>query len=394
MFGFLVDRLPAGRTVTHFGRFVIAFVGFRIFPIVIFVVTHDSRLPIPGPALLDRHGPCSYFIPMTKKYKVVVTDFLTHAPETEKRILGDIATVDVLLASNEDELLGKIDEADAVMIYHTLKFSARSIERLKHCKLIVRCGVGYDNVDAAAARARGIAVANVPDYGTEEVADSAIGMTLALTRGIALYSSVLRDPAADWSHAQASPVWRLRGRVFGIVGLGRIGSAAALRAKSLGMEVVFYDPYCPDGRDKALGVRRVETFDELLSQAHVLSMHCPLTEETRHIVNAVTIEKLPRGSFLVNTSRGGVVDTSAIPAAIASGRLAGAGIDVLAHEPPPADDPLIVAWRDPKHPAHHRLIVNPHAAFYSEEGLMDMRIKGSEACRRALLGLPLRNVVN
>jgi C-terminal binding protein len=331
---------------------------------------------------------------MAKRFKVVVTDFLTHAPDTEERILGDIATVEVLLASHEDELVGKIDDADAVMIYHTLKFTARSIERLAHCKLIVRCGVGYDNVDGAAARARGIALANVPDYGTEEVADTAIGLTLALTRGIALFNSVLRDPAADWNHAQAAPIRRLRGRVFGIVGLGRIGSAAALRAKALGMEVAFYDPYCPDGRDKALGVRRVETLGELLAQVHVLSMHCPLTDETRHLINATTIEKLPRGSFLVNTARGGVVETSAIPAAIASGRLAGAAIDVLSREPPPLEDPLIVAWRDPTHPAHHRLVLNPHAAFYSEEGLMDMRIKGSEACRRALLGLPLRNVVN
>jgi D-3-phosphoglycerate dehydrogenase/C-terminal binding protein len=103
---------------------------------------------------------------------------------------------------------------------------------------------------------------------------------------------------------------------------------------------------------------------------------------------------MPRGAYLVNTSRGGVVDTSAIPQAIASGRLAGAAIDVLEQEPPAPNDPLIVAWRDPEHPAHHRLIVNPHAAFYSEQGLMDMRVKGAEACRRALLGLPLRNVVN
>jgi D-3-phosphoglycerate dehydrogenase/C-terminal binding protein len=331
---------------------------------------------------------------MSKPYKVVITDFLTHSPDTEERIVGDIATVEVLLATHEDQLGGKIDDADCVMIYHTLKFTARSIERLKHCKLIVRCGVGYDNVDGAAARARGITLANVPDYGTEEVADTAIGLTLALTRGIALFNSVLRDPAADWSHVQASPVWRLRGRVFGIVGLGRIGSAAALRAKALGMDVAFYDPYCPDGRDKALGVRRLETLEDLLSQSHVLSVHCPLTDETRHIMNAATIDLLPRGSFLVNTARGGVVDTSAIPPAITSGRLAGAAIDVLSREPPPPDDPLIVAWRDPSHPAHHRLVLNPHAAFYSEEGLMDMRIKGAEACRRALLGLPLRNVVN
>ena len=188
--------------------------------------------------------------------------------------------------------------------------------------------------------------------------------------------------------------WRLRGRVFGIIGLGRIGTAVALRAKALGMDVVFYDPYVPDGRDKSLGVRRVETLEELLAASHGLSPHCPLTSETHHMIRAETIARMKPGSFLVNTSRGGVVDTAAIPDAIASGQLAGAGIDVLEQEPPADDHPLLVAWRDPAHPAHHRLIVNPHAAFYSEEGMQDMRIKGSEACRRALLGLPLRHVVH
>ena len=331
---------------------------------------------------------------MSKLFKVVVTDFLTHPPETEERILGDLARVEVLRAHHEDDLLGRIEDADAVMIYHCLRFTEKSIARLDHCKLIVRCGVGYDNVDWAYARTRGIPVANVPDYGTEEVADSALGLTLALTRGIALLNSRLRAGEADWSYKHAAPLGRLRGRVFAIVGLGRIGSAAALRAKALGMDVVFYDPYAPDGRDKSLGVRRVESLEELLAEAHVVSMHCPLTAETRHIMRAETIERMPFGSYLVNTSRGAVVDTSAIPMAIVSGRLAGAGIDVLEHEPPPPGDPLVGAWRDPSHPAHHRVIVNPHTAFYSEEGLMDMRVKGAEACRRALVGLPLRNVVN
>lgn len=331
---------------------------------------------------------------MPPPFKVVITDFLEHAPDAEQQVLGDLARVESLLAHNEEELVGRFEDADAVMIYHSLKFTARSIERLEQCKFIVRCGVGFDNVDYKAARARGIPVANVPDYGTEEVADSAIGMTLALTRGISMLNSLLRGGGADWSYAHASPLSRLRTRVFAIVGLGRIGSAAALRAKALGMDVVFYDPYAPDGRDKSLGVRRVESLDELLAAAQVLSLHCPLTSETRHLINAETLEKMPQGSYLVNTSRGGVVDTSAVPAAIASGRLAGAAIDVLEREPPPADDPLIAAWRDPAHPAHHRLIVNPHSAFYSVQGLMDMRLKGAEACRRALLGLPLRNIVN
>jgi D-3-phosphoglycerate dehydrogenase/C-terminal binding protein len=191
-----------------------------------------------------------------------------------------------------------------------------------------------------------------------------------------------------------SPLHRLRGRTFAIVGLGRIGIATALRARALGMDVAFFDPHRQDGFDKALGIRQVESLEELFSEAFVLSLHCPLTPETRHLVNADSLAWLPPGAYLVNTARGGVVDTAAIPAALASGRLAGAGIDVLPHEPPAADDPLLVAWRDRSHPAFERLIINPHAAFYSEEGLLDMRVKGSDACRRALLGQPLRNVVN
>ncbi len=331
---------------------------------------------------------------MSKRPRVVITDFVAGALETERRVLGEVADIVALDASSEEEIVGQIEDADAIMMYHTVSITEQTISRLKHCKLIVRCGVGYDNVDWRLARKHGIDVANVPDYGTEEVADSAIGMMLALTRGIALFNSRLRDRQGEWLYKQAYPIWRLRGRVFGIIGLGRIGTAAALRAKALGMEVVFYDPYVPDGRDKATGVRRVESLDELLALAHVLSPHCPLTTETYHLIGAEQIAKMPQGSFLVNTSRGGVVDVTAIPKALESGQLAGAGIDVLEIEPPSEDHPLLVAWRDPEHPAYHRLLVNPHAAFYSEEGMQEMRAKGSESCRRALLGLPLRNIVN
>jgi D-3-phosphoglycerate dehydrogenase/C-terminal binding protein len=331
---------------------------------------------------------------MSSRPRVVITDFVAGPLEVERRILGDIADVIALDASSEEEIAGRIEDADAIMMYHTVSITAQTIDRLKHCKLIVRCGVGYDNVDWRLARERGINVCNVPDYGNEEVADTAIGMMLALTRGITLFNSRLRAEQGEWLYKQAFPVWRLRSRVFGIIGLGRIGTAAALRAKSLGMDVVFYDPFIPDGRDKAIGVRRAETLDELLAQSHVLSPHCPLTPETFHMIGREQIAKMPHGSFLINTSRGAVVDVTAIPDALASGQLAGAGIDVLEIEPPPDDSPLLVAWRDPNHAAYHRLLVNPHAAFYSEEGMLEMREKGSMSCRRAILGLPQRNVVN
>jgi len=331
---------------------------------------------------------------MTQRFQVVITDFITGEPTPERQLLGEFADIVALDAYSEQDLVGKVESADALMIYHNIEITRTTIERLKNCKLIVRCGVGYDNVDRVFARTKGIPVANVPDYGTEEVADSAIGLMLTLVRGIHHLNSIYRDGGEGWTYRTAAPVLRLRGRTFGVVGLGRIGSATALRAKALGMDVIFCDPLKPDGHDKALGIRRVDTLDDLLRQSHVVSMHCPLTPDSRGMINAETIAKMPRGSFLVNTARGAVVDTSAIPAAIASGHLAGAGIDVLATEPPPENDPLLRAWRDPKHPAYHRVIVNPHSAFYSEEGLLDMRMKGAKAVKNALLGRPLLNVVN
>jgi D-3-phosphoglycerate dehydrogenase/C-terminal binding protein len=251
-----------------------------------------------------------------------------------------------------------------------------------------------DNVDHAFARTRGIPVANIPDYGTEDVADTAIAMMLTLARGVQVLNSRLRRGVGPWNYAQVAPLHRVRGRVCGIIGLGRIGGATALRAKALGMDVVFFDPYAPDGRDKSLGIRRAETLEDLLSQSHLLSVHCPLTAETRHLICDDALALLPPGAVVVNTARGAVVNVPAVLRAIERGHLLGAGIDVLEQEPPHDDDPLLQAWRDPKHPAHDRLILNPHSAFYTEEGLRDMRVKGSENVRRVLLGGEPRNVVN
>ncbi|MBM3878963.1 MAG: C-terminal binding protein [Verrucomicrobia bacterium] len=332
---------------------------------------------------------------MHARARVVITDLLTEPLDLERQVLDDLADLAALNANTEEELVGRIEDADALILYHKLTLTRRTLERLERCKLIVRGGVGFDNVDIAAARQRAIPVANVPDYGTEEVADSAIGMMLALTRGFHLLNHRLqRDRDADWTHRHAAPLHRLRGRVFAVIGLGRIGTAAALRAKALGMDVAYYDPYIPRGRDKALGVRCVDTLDELLAQACVVSLHCPHTPETLHLLNRQTLARLPRGSYVVNTARGAVVDVLAVLEALASGHLAGAAIDVLEHEPPPADHPFLAAWRDPQHPAHDRLILNPHAAFYCEQGSHDMRVKSSQNIRRVLLGQPPLNVVN
>ena len=325
---------------------------------------------------------------------VVVTDFLHDSLAIERAVLDGVAEVAALGARCEEDLAGRVEGADALIVYHEVSLSRRTIERLTRCRLIVRGGVGFDNVDGPFARQRGIALVNVPDYGSEEVADSALGMLLALARGIHGCNSRLRSGGGEWSYAQAAPLVRLRGRVLGIVGLGRIGTAMALRGKALGMEVLYYDPYKDDGYDRALGVRQARSLAEVLEESLAVSLHCPLTEETHHMIDAAALARMGPGAYLINTARGAVIHTAALPAAIAQGRLAGAGIDVLPQEPPADDDPLLAAWRDPGHPAHHRLLINPHAAFYCEEGLEDVRRKAAHACRQVLLGQPPRNVVN
>lgn len=330
---------------------------------------------------------------MASNSKIIITDFIADELTIEKEIVNGSADLIALNALNERDLEGRVEDADAIIMYHTISLTPKTIDKLRRCKLIVRAGVGIDNVDHVHARSRGIPVANIPDYGSEEVADTAIGMMLSLMRGITFLNSRLRDGLGAWSYTQVQPLKRLRNTVVGIIGLGRIGTATALRAKAIGMDVIFYDPYKPDGFDKALGIRRVETLHSLLAQSTIISLHCPLTEETHHLINRQSLMNLQPGSYLVNTARGGLVDTSAIPQAIERGRLIGAGFDVLEVEPP-VDDPLVKAWKDHTHPCYHKILINPHAAFYSEEGLREIRIKGAQACMRALGGEVVRNVVN
>lgn len=328
------------------------------------------------------------------RWKVVITDLIVEPLEFERDVLKDVADVYALDAMQESDLVGKIEDADAIMVYHYFRFTRASIDRLENCKLIVRPGVGYDGIDIAAAAERGIPVCNVPDYGTEEVADSAIGMALCLARGTHFLNSRLKRGIGAWNVDQGAPIPRLRGRTFGIIGCGRIGTAAALRAKAFGFDVLFYDPHLRDGVDKALGIRRVDSLGELLRQSAIVSLHCPLTPQTRGLVGEAEIAQMPKGSVLINTARGGVVDTMAVIRALEIGHLYGAGIDVLEVEPPPSDSPILQAWRDPTHPAHDRLLLNPHTAFYCEEGCEEFRRKGAMEILRAYRGEALRNRVN
>ena len=222
---------------------------------------------------------------------------------------------------------------------------------------IVRYGVGVDNIDTAAAEERGIAVGRVPDYCVTEVADHTIALFLAVERGLLELSR--QAAAGGWDHTAVAPVRRLDTLTLGLLGFGRIARAVARRAEALGLTVVAHDP----AQEGTLPL------DDVLRRSDVLSVHAPLTDETRHLVGARELELLPEGAIVLNTARGGLVDEDALAAALSSGRLRGAGIDVLVEEPPPADHPLRHA---------PRVVLTPHAAWYSETAVLELRSKAVE----------------
>ncbi len=318
---------------------------------------------------------------MSKQFLVAVADYLTEAG-IESEILGDLAEIRLLRAQAEQTIADSAGTFDALLVYHSTRVTDLSIAGMAKCRGIVRCGVGYDNVDIRAAGSRGIVVCNVPDYGTEEVADHALMMLLASARRLLPCDRAIRGGV--WSRDLHTDVPRLRGRTLGIIGCGRIGSAMALRAKAVGMRVLFYDPYVPDGHDKALGIECCHRLEDLLARSEFISLHCPLTDETRHVLNPKTLAQLPRGAYVINTARGPCIDQVALLEALESGQVNYAALDVVEREP--LDDERI---RN-----HARVLLTPHSAYYSIEGFREMRSKGAWEARRLLLGEPVRNPVN
>lgn len=274
-----------------------------------------------------------------------------------------------------DELPAEtLRDCDGVLSWHYITWPRASIERLGRCRAIMRCGVGFDHIDIEAAGAAGIAVLNTPDYGTSEVADHSMALLLALRRGIASHHDRLRsNPVATWSGWQPPLIKRLRGTTLGIVGLGRIGTAFALRARPFGFRILAYDPYIPRGQEIALGVERRESLEALLAESEIVSLHCPANAETRGLMNGQRFGALREGAVLINTARGAIVDLDACYRALKSGRLGGAGLDVLSSEPPAADHPLIQAYTRQEDWLRDRLILTPHAAWYAPESWEDMR---------------------
>jgi phosphoglycerate dehydrogenase-like enzyme len=318
---------------------------------------------------------------MTQRYHVVITDYLAEAGP-EKKLLDNLADITLLQTSDESDVARRGSEADVVLVYHDIKLTDRSIGVLNRCRGIIRCGVGFDNVDLEAAGKRGIVVCNVPDYGTEEVADHAVMMLIAIARRFLIADRAVR--AGQWDPQVVFGTPRLRGCTLGIIGCGRIGTAMLMRAKALGMRVLIYDPFKPDGLEKALGVERCHRLEDMLRQSQFVSVHCPLTTETRHILNARTLALMPKGAYVINTARGPCVDPEGLLQALESGQVAYAALDVVEVEP----------LNDERIRTHPRIVLSPHSAFYSVEGFQEMRSKGAAEACRILSGEPVRNPVN
>jgi phosphoglycerate dehydrogenase-like enzyme len=284
-------------------------------------------------------------------------------------------------------------DVDGLMIFRHW-VSRADLDRFPRLRAIVRMGVGYDQIDRVAAAERNVLVCNLPDYGTTEVADHAIALTLALRRGLLLHHAAQRtEPPAPWLPIEDRVVQRLSVQTFGIVGLGRIGTAAALRAKALGFRVMFHDPNLPNGTELAIGVDRAPTLPDLLRQADVLSLHAPLTRQTRGLIGHAELSLLPKSAVVVNTARGPILDLDALGELIRSGHIAGAGLDVLPVEPPADPPPLLRAYRAREAWLEGRLIVTPHSAYWSPQAMADIRIKAAETIRAALLTDRPQNVI-
>lgn len=284
-------------------------------------------------------------------------------------------------------------QADALVSVSDVPLEYRAL--LDRCRILVTPKVGFDNLDVAAWAEMGIPVCNVPDYGTQEVADHALALLLALIRCIPRHHRLLgEDPVANWMPRENPLARRLSKSVCGVVGLGRIGTAFTVRAKALGMDVVFYDPYKPNGSDLALNIRRADSLAELFAQSDIVSVHVPLSDETRGLIDAEVLSSAKQDLTLINSARGEVVDVDALHDAMKSGRVRAAGLDVLPEEPPNLDRPLLRAYADQEEWLQDRLLITPHSAFSTPESVYDMRYKGGEVAMRYLRGGRLENCVN
>ena len=307
------------------------------------------------------------------KYFVFMTNTIfpdTHIEEKELALID----ASLMLASRQDPstFLKEGKNCDAMLVVDA-PVGADVIEGLTRCKVIARMGIGVNNVDLDAASRKGIMVANVPDYCIDEVADHTMALFLSGIRKVAFLNSRVKEGV--WDINEARPIPRLRGKVYGLLGCGAIGQRVAERASAFGMEVVGFDPFVSGDILAKSGIRKIGGLDEFFATVDVFSIHVPLSDETHHIINRKNLEKMKNSTYLVNTSRGPLVNEEELYACLKEGVIAGAALDVLEKEPPQGVHPLAEL---------PNVIMTPHAAFFSDSAEEELRLKAAREITRTL----------
>lgn len=316
--------------------------------------------------------------------KIVITDYRFPDIDKERRAVeaagGTLVTGQ---AVNEEQVAELCRDADGVLNARA-PVTRRAIAAMQRCRIIVRYGIGVDTIDVAAATERGIFVANVPDYCLDEVSDHALALLLMLSRQMIPAIALAREDT--WPVSKMPPVRRLRGQTCGLVGCGRIGSLLAAKVSALGMRVIIHDPYLSADRAREMGAELV-SFDELLSRADFISLHAPLTDETRHLLGAAAFAKMRKTASILNTARGGLIDEAALVAALDAGQISGAGLDVLESETAvtPARAALV---------RHPKVIVTAHTAWLSQEARATLQLRAVEQVLACLRGETPYGLIN
>ena len=319
---------------------------------------------------------------MSETRLVVITSNIFPGLDVEQEVLSP-SNVELVKhpCRNEDQLIAAGKDAVALIIGN-VPITSRVLSHLPRCLAIVKPAVGVDNIDLDAATAAGICVANVPDYGTDEVATHAMALLLNAIRYVD--AGVAEVRAGNWQPKPTYPIQRSAGRTLGIVGFGRIGQSVARKAAGFGWRLLVWDPYLDEDEMRRLGVEPVD-FETLLTQSDFVTLHLPLTEETEGLIDSGVLAKMKPSAFLVNTARGAIVDSAALLQAVESGQITGAALDVIDDEPPQQDHPL---YRT------DRILVTAHVAWYSEQAFDDVRVKAVQEVARVLQGELPRNLLN
>jgi len=319
---------------------------------------------------------------MRKRFKVVVSDHDYPDLSIEKSVLEPIGAevIGAQCKSGGKPLLKYVKDADAILQQYA-EIRADVIEELERCKVIARYGIGVDILDLEACRRKGIIVTNVPYYCVNEVADHAIAMALTLARRIPMYVDAVRKGMWHWS-ASGRPLHRLAGQIFGLVGFGKIARNIARKVKVFGFRVMAHDPYVDEFFMKEEGVEKVD-FETVLKESDILCLQVPLNDETRHMIGENELKKMKSSAILINTSRGPLVDNTALYKALSEGWIAAAGLDDLEEEPAKKEH-----WEYEKNPLLEleNCLVTPHSAYYSEESIEEARRTAAEEVRAVLLG--------